>query len=278
MSDTTLPSTLSSTRLVDLRLQGLLKSLLLPTVAKNYAAFARQATEQSQPYAEYLLALLEQEIAQRDLNRRRRLLQQARFPIAYALENYDFTLVPSLSKQKVLELARGDFIRKAENVVLVGEIGTGKTHLASALGAAACDLGYSVRFFTAASLITQLSEAHETQQLTRFENTLLKQQLIIIDELGFVPFSQQGAQLLFGFLSQRYRRSSLLITTNLPFSEWTQVFHDARLLGALLDRLTHTCHILEFAAESYRFRQSQLRHTPAAAHQMLTSQADSLTP
>jgi DNA replication protein DnaC len=242
-------------QIVDARLQGLCKALLLPTLAKNYAPLARQAAEQGQAYPDYLLALLAQELSQREVNRRRRLVQQAKFPIAYTLESYDFSVVPSLSKQKVLELARGEFIRKAENVVLVGEIGTGKTHLATALG-------YAVRFFTAAALITQLIEAQEAQQLSRFENTLLKQQLIVIDELGFVPFSQQGAQLLFGFLSQRYRRGSLLITTNLPFSEWTQVFQDPRLLGALLDRLTHTSHILEFAAESYRFRQSQAKHAP----------------
>ena len=251
--------------IVDVRLQVLFKILHLPTVAQNYAPLARQAAEQDQSYADYLLALLEQELSQRAVNRRRRLFQQAKFPIAYTLDSYDFTLVPSLSKQKVLELARGEFVRKAENVVLVGEIGTGKTHLATALGHAACDLGYSVRFFTAATLINQLFEAQEAQQLSRLERDLLKVQLIIIDELGFVPFSQQGAQLLFGFISQRYRRGSLLLTTNLPFTEWTQVFQEPRLLGALLDRLTHTCHILQFAAESYRFRQSrasQGRATP----------------
>jgi DNA replication protein DnaC len=210
-------------QIVDARLQGLCKALHLPTLAKNYAPLARQASEQGQAYPDYLLALLEQELSQREVNRRRRLVQQAKFPITYTLESYDFSVVPSLSKQKVLELAHGEFVRKAENVVLVGEIGTGKTHLASALGYAACDLGYAVRFFTAAGLITQLIEAQEAKQLSRFENSLLKQQLIIIDELGFVPFSPQGAQLLFGFLSQRYRRGSLLITTNLPFSEWTQV-------------------------------------------------------
>jgi DNA replication protein DnaC len=228
-------------------------------MAKNYAPLARQAADQGQPYADYLLTLLEQEYSQRGVNRRRRLLQQAKFPIAYTLESYDFTLIPSLSKQKVLELARGEFVRKAENVVLVGEIGTGKTHLATALGHALCDMELSVRFFTAATLINLLIEAQEAQQLSRLERELLKVHLIIIDELGFVPFSQQGAQLLFGFISQRYRRGSLLITSNLPFTEWTQVFQDARLLGALLDRLTHTCHILEFAAESYRFRQSRAR-------------------
>jgi DNA replication protein DnaC len=253
-------STHVAAQVVDARLQGMFKTLRLPTVAKHYASLARQAAEEGQPYADYLLALLEQEVAQREVNRRQRLVRHAKFPITYTLENYDFSAVASLSKQKVLELARGAFIRNAENVVLVGEIGTGKTHIASALGFAACELGYKVRFFTAAGLINQLIEAQQAHQLSRLETSLLKQHLIIIDELGFVPFSQQGAQMLFGLISQRYRRGSVMITTNLPFTEWTQVFQDTRLLGALLDRLTHTCHILEFAAESYRFRQSQAMH------------------
>jgi DNA replication protein DnaC len=254
-------SAITSPRLVDVRLQGIFKDLRLPTVAKNYETLARQAAESGQPYAEYLLALLEQELSQRDANRRRRLLQQARFPITYTLDTYDFTLMPSLSKPKVLELARGEFIRKAENVVLVGQIGTGKTHIATALGYAACESRYKVRFFTAAGLINQLLEAHEQNQLSRLEKSLLKHRLIIIDELGFIPFSQQGAQMLFTFISQRYQRGSLLITSNLPFTEWTQVFQDTRLLGALLDRLTHRCHILEFSGESYRFRQSHAQQT-----------------
>jgi DNA replication protein DnaC len=266
-------------RIVDVRLQGLFKALRLPTMAKHYVPLARQAEETGDSYPDYLLTLLEKELSQRDINRRRRLLRQAKFPITYTLDTYDFTAVPSLSKQKVTELARGEFIRKAENVVLVGEIGTGKTHIASALGYAACEQGYKVRFFTAAALINQLVEAQEEQKLSRLENSLLKQHLIIIDELGFVPFSQQGAQMLFTFISQRYRRGSVLITTNLPFTEWTQVFQDTRLLGALLDRLTHTCHILELAAESYRFRQSQAaRSDTISIDPVATKPSDEPTP
>lgn len=242
---------------IDVRLQGVLSHLRLSAVAKHYEQMARQAAETGQPYPEYLLSLLEQEVSQREANRRKRLIRQAKFPILYTLDTYDFSLMPSLSKQKVLQLARGQFILNRENVVLVGEIGTGKTHLATALGYAACEWGYKVRFFTAASLIAHLLEAQEQNQLSRLERSLSKQHLIIIDELGFVPFSQQGAQTLFTFISQRYQRGSVLITTNLPFAEWTQVFQDQRLLGALLDRLTHQCHILEFAGESHRFRQSQ---------------------
>jgi DNA replication protein DnaC len=244
-------------RIVHVRLKGILQELRLSTVAQQYETTARQAADNGHSYPEFLLALLEQELSQRDTNRRRRLLRQAKFPILYTLDSYNFSLIPSLSKQKVLQLARGQFIAQAENVVLVGQIGTGKTHIATALGYSACENRYRVRFFTAAGLINELLAAQEQNQLSRLERSLDKQQLIIIDELGFVPFSQQGAQLLFSFISQRYQRRSLLITTNLPFTEWTQVFGDSRLLGALLDRLTHRCHILEFAGESYRFRQSQ---------------------
>jgi len=249
MTDTTQ----TPSRITELRLLGLCKELRLPSVAKNYLTQARQAQETGDSYPEYLRSLFEQELSLREVNRRQRLLKQAKFPITYTLDTYDFTAVPSLSRQKVLELARGDFISKNENAVLLGGVGTGKTHIASALGYAACEAGYKVRFFTAASLINQLLEAQDAQSLSRLENALLKVHLIIIDELGFVPFSQQGAQMLFTFLSQRYQRGSVLITTNLPFTEWAQVFHDDRLLAALLDRLTHSCHILEFAADSYRF-------------------------
>jgi len=246
-------------KIVDARVQGLLKVMRLPTIARHYDAFGRQAAAKDHSYAQYLLALLEEEYRQREINRRRRLLRQAKFPISYTLDTYDFTAIPTLPKQKVLELARGAFVTKHENIILVGEIGTGKTHIASALGDALCEQGMRVRFFTAADLINQLLEAHEASQLTRLQNNLLKQNLIIIDELGFIPFSQQGAQMLFTFISQMYLRTSILITTNLPFSDWTQVFQDERLLGALLDRLTHHCHILEFKGESHRFKQSQTR-------------------
>jgi DNA replication protein DnaC len=249
---------------VDIRLQGIFRELRLSTLGQHYQALARQAQEHQQSYAEYLLALLEQELTQRAVNRRRRLIRQAKFPIDYTLDTYDFTLMPSLNKQQVLALARGTFIPKRENVICVGQIGTGKTHLATAVGYAACELGYRVRFFTAASLINELLEAQEQQRLSRLERSLMQCALIIIDELGFLPFSQQGAHMLFSFISQRYQRGSLLITTNLAFSDWTQVFQDERLLGALLDRLTHHCHILEFVGESVRFRQSQTAQTAAA--------------
>jgi len=248
--------------MVNARIQNLLKRLRLPTIARHYETLARQAAAQDLSYAHYLLTLLEEESRQREVNRRQRLLRQARFPIPYTLDAYDFTAIPSLPKQKVLELATGAFTTTHENVILVGAIGTGKTHIATALGHALCNQGLKVRFYTAADLINQLLEAHEQRQLSRLQNTLLKQQLVIIDELGFIPFSQQGAQMLFTLISDLYLRTSILITTNLPFSEWGQVFQDDRLLGALLDRLTHRCHILEFRGESHRFKESHGRRSP----------------
>jgi DNA replication protein DnaC len=244
---------------VDVRLPVLLRQLRLPTVAANYRRFAQEAAQTRQPYEEYLLALLEHEIDQRDVNRRKRRVQEARFPVLRTLDEFDFQSLPSLNRPQVLELARGEYIARRENIAMIGAIGTGKTHLAIALGLAACEQGQRVRFYTAAGLINELLEAEEAHRLTRLEHWLLKHDLLIVDEVGFVPFSQRGAQMLFTFISQRYLRGSLLVTSNLAFSEWPEVFGDPRLTSALLDRMTHRCHILEFAGESYRFRQSLQR-------------------
>jgi DNA replication protein DnaC len=250
---------------LDIRLQDLLRQMRLPTVSANYRKLASEAADSGQPYEEYLLALLEQEAAQRDINRRKRRIREARFPILHTLDEYDFSLMPRLSKPKILELARGNFLDKAENAVFVGAIGTGKTHLATAVGLAACEQGRRVRFYTTAGLINDLLEAAEVHQLSRLERQLMKHDLVILDELGFVPFSQQGAQMLFSFISQRYLRGSILVTTNLAFADWTEVFQDARLVGALLDRLTHHCHVVEFEGDSFRFRQSLARQSDADA-------------
>jgi DNA replication protein DnaC len=246
---------------LDVRLPILLRQLRLPTVAANYRKFAQEASQSRQPYEEYLLALLEHELDQRDVNRRKRRVQEARFPVLRTLDEFDFSAIPSLNPGQVLELVRGEYLARKENVALIGAIGTGKTHIAIALGLAACEMGQRVRFFTAAGLINDLLEAQETHRLTKLENWLMKQDLIVLDEVGFVPFSQRGAQMLFTFISQKYLRGSLVITSNLAFADWTEVFGDARLTSALLDRLTHHCHILEFAGESYRFRQSLQRQS-----------------
>jgi len=238
------------------RLPFLFKELRLPTMAAQHQKLAQEAATVGLAYEEYLLNLLEQEAAQRDINRRKRLIRAARFPRLHTLDEFDFNLMPTLSQPKILELARGDFIGKAENGVFVGEIGTGKTHLAISVGLAACQQRRRVRFFTAAGLVNTLLEAAKEHRLSRVEKSLLNQDLIIIDEVGFVPFSQQGADMLFTFVSQRYLQGSLLVTTNLAFADWGQVFSSARSVGPLLDRLTHRCHIVQFSGDSFRLRQS----------------------
>jgi DNA replication protein DnaC len=244
---------------LDIRLPILLRQLRLPTVAANYARFAQEAAQSSQRYEEYLLALLNEEVSQRDVNRRKRLVREARFPVLRTLDELDFSVIPSLNKVKVLQLADGEYIQQRQNIALIGGIGTGKTHVAISLGLCACEQGHKVRFYTAAGLINKLLEAQESHSISKLEARLMKYKLIILDEVGFIPFSQKGAQMLFSFISQRYQRGSLIVTSNLGFAEWTEVFGDPRLTSALLDRLTHHCHILEFTGKSYRFRQSLQR-------------------
>jgi DNA replication protein DnaC len=240
----------------ELLLQTHCKRLKLPTVARHYRKFAQEAAQANQPYEQYLLALLEQEALQREANQERRRLQAAHFPIVRTFDTFDFAAVPTLNKAKILELARGEYLTQRENILFVGEIGTGKTHLATALALAACRQGKRVRFYTAAGLVNELTEARDERRLMRLQAQLLKQDVVVLDEVGFVPFSVQGSQLLFQFCSERYQRGSMIFTTNLEFAKWTDVFGDAQMTGALLDRITHHCHIIECHGESYRFKQS----------------------
>jgi DNA replication protein DnaC len=236
-----------------------LKQLKLPTFVQNYRPFAEDATKANQGYDAFLLALAEQEVAQREANRQRQCIKAARFPLLKELADFDFSCVPSLNKQHVLDLARGNYLPKAEPILLVGNPGLGKTHVAISLALAACRQGQRVRFYTAAGLVNELIQAQDEHRLPRLLNAALKQNLIVLDELGFIPFSPIGAQLLFQFCSTLYERVALIITTNLKFADWPQVFGDERLTAALLDRLTHRAHILDFTGESFRFRQRMQR-------------------
>ena len=236
-------------------LETYLKTLRLPTFLHNYAKFAEDAARESLGYDRFLLALAEQEVLQRQENQRQRRIQGARFPVHKELADFDFSCVSSLSKQRVLDLARGAYIDKAEPIILVGNPGLGKTHVATGMALAACRQGHRVRFYTAAGLVNELILAQDEHRLSKFMTSALKHQLIVLDELGFIPFSATGAQLTFQFCSTLYERVAMIVTTNLRFTDWVQVFGDERLTAALLDRLAHKSHILEFVGESYRFRQ-----------------------
>lgn len=240
----------------NLLLRTNLKQLRLPTVAAEFEKLAREAAEANEGFEQYLLRLTELEVAARSTNALKARIKAAAFPVHKDFDTYDFAAMPTLNKQKVLELARGDWIDQHFNSCLIGSPGTGKTHVATALGLAACRQGRRVRFFTAANLVTRLEESQKQYQLDRFLNQLDKTDLLICDEPGYLSFTRAGAELLFQVFADRYERSSLLITSNLAFSDWGQVFQGERMTAALLDRLTHRCHIFEMNSESYRFRES----------------------
>jgi DNA replication protein DnaC len=237
-----------------LLLQTNLKHLRLPTIGAEFAQLARQAAGES--HEQYLLRLTELELAARAANTLKARIHAAGFPIHKDFDTYDFTALPQLNKPKILELARGEWLAQHFNCALIGSAGTGKTHLAIALGLAACRQGRRVRFFTAANLVTRLEEAQKQYQLERFLAQLDRLDLLICDELGYLSFTRGGAELLFQVFADRYERASLLVTSNLPFGDWGQVFQGERMTAALLDRLTHHCHIFEMNGESYRFRES----------------------
>jgi len=242
-----------------LLLKSNLKKLRLPTMAAEFAKLAREAAAANQSFEEYLLRLTELELATRGANAVRSRIKNANFPVLKDFDTYDFTVMPQLNKQQILELARGEWIEQHFNCCFVGATGTGKTHLATCLGLAACRQGRRVRFFTAAGLINELEQAQKEYQLDRLLKKLDKTDLLICDELGYVSFSRTGAELLFGVFADRYERASLLVTSNLPFSDWGEVFQGERMTAALLDRFTHRCHIFEMNGESYRFRESAKR-------------------
>jgi len=236
-----------------------LKSLKLPTMHGECEKVAARAGKENLDHLAFLLALCELELVDRERRAAERRLKAAKFPNHKTLDEFDFTVQTAVNKPLLLELIRGDYLDGRENILLVGASGTGKTHLATALGMAACAQGRKVRFFRITELITQLMEARDDKQLLRLRTQLAKQDLLILDELGYVPASKVGAELLFDIISTSYERQSLIVTTNLPFENWTEVLGSERLTGATLDRLTHRCHILETQGESYRLRDARRR-------------------
>ena len=234
-----------------------LKTLRLPTFLREHDKQARICAAEGIDHVRYLARLTELELIDRERRMVERRIKSAKFQAVKSLDSFNFKAIPSLNKMMVLELARCEWIERRENVIALGPSGTGKTHIALGLGLAACQKGMPVSFVTAASLVHELMEARDEKRLLRLQRQLAKVKLLIIDELGFVPLSKSGAELLFEVISQCYERSSIIITSNLPFDEWTEVFGSERLTGALLDRLTHHVHILEMNGESYRLKHSR---------------------
>jgi DNA replication protein DnaC len=233
-----------------------LRQLRLPTMGAEFEKLARDAAATNQTFVQFLLRLTELELATRAANAVATRIKNAEFPVLKDFDTYDFSVLPGLSKPRVLELTRREWIEQKFNCCLIGGQGTGKTHIAIALGQAACRAGLRVWFFTAAELVSRLEKAQKYYTLDRFLGQLERTHLLICDELGYVSLSRGGVELLFRVFAERYERASMLVTSNLPFSEWNQVFQGERMTGALLDRLTHHCHVFEMNGESYRFRES----------------------
>ena len=243
-----------------LSLETSLKALRLPTFLKEYQGVAKESVKNNASYEDFLRDLSEKEVINKQSKAVQKRIKQAQFPVLKTLEAFDFKAAPKLNKKLVLELVQGVFIDHHENIIALGNSGTGKTHIATSIGLRACQLGKSVFFIQASHLVHLLLESQEERHLLKFKKKLLSYDLLIIDELGFVPFSKTGAELLFEIFSNRYEKGSLVITSNLPFEDWPQTFGCERLTGALLDRLTHHVHILEMNGDSYRLAASKKKN------------------
>jgi DNA replication protein DnaC len=241
-----------------------LKMLKLPTMNAECEKIAARAAQDNVDHLAFLLQLCDLELIERERKAAERRLKAARFPAHKLLDEFDFQDRPSVNKPLLLQLIQGDYLDQRENILVVGPSGTGKTHLAISLGIAACGQGKKVRFFRVTELITLLLEAKEERQLLRIRGQLGKLDLLILDELGYVPASKAGAELLFDVIATAYERNSMIVTTNLPFENWTEVLGSERLTGAALDRLTHRCHIIETKGESYRLQDAKRRRRAKA--------------
>jgi DNA replication protein DnaC len=250
-----------------------LKLLKLSNVLRQLETFVRQAKESGTDYGEFLLSLTEMELQMRAENRLKRRVREAKFPLIKTLETFDYTAAPGLDLRLLRELETGDYIREHRNIILLGSSGTGKTHLATGLGVTACGQGSTTRFVTGCGLANELIEAQTAKTLSRVIQRTARNDLLVLDELGYVPFSKEGAQLLFQVLAERHERRSVIVTTNLGFADWTQVFGDATLTAALLDRLTHKAHIIHCNWDSYRLKETLKTKKRSADKQIVAGQA-----
>jgi DNA replication protein DnaC len=240
-------------------LEYYLKKLKLPTMLKAYVSVAVSCQQDRCDFQTYLLRLAERELLDREKRAAERRIKAANFPVIKTIDTFDFKAQPSINEPLTRELLRSEYIDKKQNILLIGSPGTGKTHLACSLSFAACAKGYKTRFYTTTALVTELLECREERRLQRLQKQLQRVHLLVLDELGYIPFSKVGAELLFELISRAYEHHSLIVTSNLPFEQWTEIFGSERLTGALLDRLTHNCHILEANGQSYRLRQAKKR-------------------
>jgi DNA replication protein DnaC len=232
------------------------KAVRVPTIGANFLSLAEQAVKENHSHIRYLEALLAMECEERDRHAIRNRIRDAQLPRMKTLEEFDFTQAPQISAARIRELAEGGYVERSEPIVLIGEAGTGKSHLATGLCVAACRQKRRVRFTTAAALVNELVEAKQNNQVRRLMNRWQRYQLIALDEVGYVPLADIGAEFLFQVISDRAERAAIIVTTNLPFSEWTTVFPNPRLCKALLDRITDRAHIIETGTESFRFRRT----------------------
>jgi len=249
-----------------------LKELKLSTMQRHLEEYLRQARENNQEYEEFLLHLTEVELDVRSQNRLKRRLREARFPLMKPLETFDFSKAKGIDVRLVKELTGCNFIKVPRNVILVGKSGTGKTHLATAIGMQACGKGVRTRYVTGCALTNELIESNDEKQVSRIIRRYAGYDLLILDELGYVPFSKEGAELLFQVLAERHERKSVIITTNLGFSDWTQIFGEATLTAALLDRVTHNSHIIRCDWDSYRLQETLSRQSGACQRSLENTQ------
>jgi len=235
---------------MDEEIKDLCRRLRLPGIYQSYQTIAQDFTNPE----EFLVKILNAEVQSREASRRERAIQQAGFPAYKRFEEIKHDLLPSDGRDYFERIQSLDFVRENRNLILIGNSGTGKTHLAIAAGISACENGYSVLFRTAAGLINDLKEAKNELRLSKLEKKFRKVDLVIIDELGYISFDEEGAELLFQFLALRYEHKSTIITTNLTFSDWASVFHDKAITAAILDRITHHAMILNMSGQSFRQR------------------------